>query len=82
MSFESTMDNFRKAAAKAGSQGKDKFKEKLNRVESWARENSAEAKQKLMAEAREHGIEVKDNMDSGEIKNRIKAKLRNKLSGV
>ncbi len=55
----------------------ERFKDILRQTEGLARENTEEAREKLADLARQFNIEVKDNMSAGEIKNKVKAKIRN-----
>lgn len=74
---ESIMDDVKSNAGK----GKDWLKEKMQKIEDWAGQNTQDAKQKLIEEAREHGIEVNEDMDAGKIKDKIKNALKNKYQG-
>lgn len=67
-----------------GSNMSDEAKEKggdaFHQLESLARENTDESKGKLMEMAKGMGIDVDEHSNIGEIKNKIKDKLRKRAS--
>lgn len=81
MAIKDVLDNIKNGAVDAAGKGQDWLKNEFSQLESWSRENTQQAKEKLLAKAQEYGIAANSNMDVGEIKNKIKAKLRAKFPG-
>ena len=71
--FGNLNEKLSEAEAKGGSWVKAKYLQ----LEKWAGENTQEAKQNLLSEARRFGAKVREDMNINEIKNKVKAAIRN-----
>jgi hypothetical protein len=78
MAFEDAMGKLKGMANDLAGKGQNWVQDEMNKVEGLAREKTDDAKQQLIAMAQKHGVDVRQDMDINEIKNKIKTALRNK----
>ncbi|MCL5666771.1 MAG: hypothetical protein M1383_03305 [Patescibacteria group bacterium] len=73
-----SLNDLGQEASHMAGKGEDFAKQKAEEVENLAKQGTDEAKKKLVQIAKDHGVkDVDENMQIGEIKNKIKAAWRN-----